>query len=172
MLLLAAVAGALGSRLIFTRKPAAPPPSAANEQAVIDSLSVSLEKVAERELPASTTALDEEVWTIETSLQRPKLLFWLDQALPKVGGKIHFPPMTVGDPMPSEFLLEFPPDARLRLCLALDPWGKLTAKDYEDTTPEAADTGKKLPDLPASLDEPGAATGKLESVKLLVKHQD
>lgn len=168
MLVLAAGAGAIGGKFLFKDK--APPPTApANEQAVIDSLSISLEKVAERELPAATTALDEEVWTIQTDLQRPKLIFWLNQALPRVGGKFHFSPATVGDPMPTEFLLEFPPDARMRLCLALDPWGNLVAPDYEDTTPESTVEGEKLPDLPASLDEPGAVQEKLSTVRLVVK---
>lgn len=172
MLVLAALAGAVGSKLIFKEKPVpatATASSGGHEQEVIDALSVSLEKVAEREMPDAAPLGGEEGWTLETKGRVTKLMFWLDQALPRVGGKFLFAP-TVEDPVPTAFSLELPPDSRLRLCLALDAWGKLTAKDYEDTTPVAP--LEKQPDLPANLDLAGTAPtpgAPMEKIRLEVK---
>jgi hypothetical protein len=125
-------------------------PAAQSQQEIVDALSASLEKVAERELAAGPS-LEMESWTLRTATPRAEVVKWLEAALPRVGGNLL--------PEDGKFLLEFPADARLRLQMALDPIGKLEAPGFEDSTGDSA-----LPDLPVNL----PAEGETETVRLEV----
>lgn len=130
-----------------------------DEAAIERMLTEAGERVAERNLAAG--GISGETWELETALTPGKLHDWMTRAMSRVNGVAvnHTPllepgPETEGQ---SSYLLQFPEESRLRLCLALDALGLLKAPEYEDSVapdPGLA-TGEVEADLPPNLDGAG-----------------
>lgn len=172
--LLAAASLGGGAVYLALRPAATEPPS---DEEIAEMLGAAAERAMAAELPLAS--LGDETWTLETSLGGEALGTWLADALELLGG-VSLPsaepvaaegaPATpLETPQTSEprvFLLQAPEEARLRLLLALDGLGELTAPMYEDTVPTLAESS--LPGLPPALEPPAPQGAPQLSVELRV----